>query len=1284
MAVGDYFKASNYGAPKETNEPFTPFDYLPNLILTPVYNTLETLGKIPGLEDSVGAAVDSPIFGRVEDFKDRHPISAGGAELASWFIPATGWSKATKAIGPARAGIEAVGNAAARATGSNLAGMVAADTVRFAPFSAATVGINAAAGQYDSPGEAVFDFGAQIGMGALATAGLGKIFKGYDIPLANVHREEARRVNLGELITDFDQLRPVQLQARQLKGAMDKGEIPEDKLAQAQTALNSLKRQALDEEVVGRIGATSFAADSELQKFFGKAFLIKSSRSGSDTYRSWKVNPKGDLVKQAGLPDDFELYGRYFRVVQPSRARSDKFRQQWAARNMTKIDDDFWMAQEPENGMVVMMKRLPQVKTPARYMIWKTDVPEIFAAKNAAWTEARGGLAGGGNIGPHAWNDIERATKEGGWLFEQSKRLVNLFPLQDYQALARSADKGTLKEVIDKAAARGTGRMGEIVSDFVNRNLTPTLHQFRGSPRAARIWSLERSIVDEAQAKAQAIVHGVKQAFGSFGKNVPYATENGLIGEIEQALRDNPGSDLVEQIRQAYIKETKAEDIADPIARAVVGKLQQSALANLNDLNKTRIAVGLEPIKTRQGHLGFSRTWLRGDTHIAIRDDAGKLIAIAAGNGERAALNDAKKLQEQFGGRIAELTTKDRLDTGPNDVRQVLLNRGYANERANVRGFDHDVDPWDKHKLYKLLNDGYTARARHEAELSINHLLADELARLRAEDTLTANNLDIRTNALFARYGTFDAFQNKVADSLLAPMIGPQSASKIAQTTSRLLFPLQFGFGNIAFPIQNLWSIFQNIPAELSFVTSTAPHNLAGSYTHLPAYGPDGRPKGIQAILQPMTIMARALGNIRKPDAQLAKIFERASWDGTLDPKFVEEWVGQNKAKVRDLGTAFSGGKEFAEWVEAVSNVLPSQSEKLMRSVAISAAYDAFKNVLGVQDEELLYQSIKTFVDRTAYRYARADRPLIFTTPAGQLFGGFKNWMMNYMHIMGQYMGEAGRGNIAPLMWQTASTGAIGGLAATPFLGGMADWFSETFADQSALEFAYNNFDQNVADGLFFGLPAMLTGVSASGAVSVPGSHLMHDTEMFFSVAAVERAKNIGRAMGSAWDAYMATGQNPFLDPKVQTQVMQGLTPKSFYRTFQALNGGFGQEEGFLRAPSTGYAAVRGLSPGERFAYAAGFTSSDIERAYAAYDMLSKDEEARKMKVALFGEAYASAMAQQDSAMMEEVIRRASVEGVDMSSLLRSAKRRLADSQGDIFSRLGVGEDALLAYQRDE
>jgi hypothetical protein len=405
------------------------------------------------------------------------------------------------------------------------------------------------------------------------------------------------------------------------------------------------------------------------------------------------------------------------------------------------------------------------------------------------------------------------------------------------------------------------------------------------------------------------------------------------------------------------------------------------------------------------------------------------------------------------------------------------------------------------------------------------------------------------------------------------------------------------------------------------------------------------------------------------PSAETAARLTRAANERVIDPRVTEEWIGKSATKIQDLRKAASSGKDFAEWIRSISEFMPAETERLSRThtfiVGDMIARDYLRSKAGgMLNPEQIYQFAKQFTERTMYLYSAADKPRVFTTPAGSAMGLFKNWMFHYMASMGQYAGEAlNHNNFAPLMWQTTGTMALGGTAAIPgwFL---ADKFADMWSNKSLMDMAYDNMSSKTADGIIFGLPAALTGVSLYSQVNNYLSNPTRDASQIFSSAAWDRVKQLGKFGGAAFDNWQATGQHPGWNKDTRDLMMRTFAPTSIYRTMAAF-----EDPDRVIQLGTQRPMMKNASTMDKIFYSAGFNPTEIDRGQAIANEIYQKHDKMKAQVKQLGNAWAEAEVGHDSQAMTMIMRQGMVWGVDIGQVIREGMKNLKKMQQGMIER---------------
>lgn len=835
---------------------------------------------------------------------------------------------------------------------------------------------------------------------------------------------------------------------------------------------------------------------------------------------------------------------------------------------------------------------------------------------------------------------------------------------------------------------------GKEIAQLVERYAMPTQHQLRDSPEGRSILSVYQALFDSAEGRAREVLHGTasipegKNPITSLFGDQTVDDANALAANLRRLLQEEP--DALETIRKVIY--TDRFDLKS-LEGTKVGKwLAQALKANLDEINDGNNAIealqsiGATDAKTvpiRKNHIGISRKW-DGSVFIPIyAEGATQPVAIRAGNGKAEAERKAAEWIAHFGGgkktyRQGKAWITGETDEIPRWLVQSQSRPGLLEPRLGMRGYEHEFEPF-KHvdDLIALLEEGYIVRQRYIASTIGDALTGGKFNQLRSNDPKAWQIVNTRIAQLKGQPGPLEARMNQIVDSALAPMMGTGSFSKIAEKVNELNFHLLHGVGNIATPALNMTSILQTqLPAAANFLAADV-NALKGMGFQFPAMSESGLPtRGFNWITDPIGLLRGGFAKATSEDPEVKEIYNVLFNRKIMGTGLANEYTGQDRTLAARASEGIRSADDVGYWASRASSLLMSKTEQVSRTVAAGMALKAMEMMEHATRAKFsIDQKIanaQRFVEQTNFGYFTADRPMMYTTPLGALFGNQKTWMTNYLFMMGEYLGLAKTGNIAPLMMTLGTTAALGGVFAVPFAGQAIDAITETFAGKDATEFMFSEFGEG-GNAISFGLPSMF-GMSLTGNVAAPGSNLAHDTEFFFTIVALERAKLVGRALGRAWDDQVTLGLNPLKDELFGRQLAQALAPRAVYRTWEAVT------SDQLRSAATGYPLIRDLGWGARTMNALGFRDTDIAIQYAAYERLLADKDAMTRQISLFGEAYAMAMANGDQARMAGLLQQAGVAGLDITRVMASARTRLRNSGMDMFGR-NFNQEQMERYQ---
>lgn len=1188
-------------------------------------------------------------------------VGVGGPYLAAW--------KGLKGLSKVENAINSIGDLAA----SPVKTQILQDTARLGLIEAGRLGASQLIPGGDSLGDDLATSALNLGLGAAGSGVIGALAQGGK-----------RNAPLQEIFKDIDLDASPQLQARQLSDALKNKQIDPKFEADARNRIQRLGDQIRTEKRETYVGPTLKTEGKRINRMFkleGKDNSIvrrrfaRTASGGFPTDAAWQ-----GAARASGMPDDWTLFAQFPRHITFKSDDAAKSFQNTVNQTMQSAGDGWYLTQEKNDGLFVMAKRALGQATKStkddQWMVLKTDKPGHFLPLHDKWKDA---------VADHVHflaKDVRPAGPVGE-IFDTTRKMMETLPLNKY--VGSGAAAGSIAAMATKLgsvlgldnALANTGEVTKRIRDAFTEYLAPTVQQFGRSPRAGRVFAIANATNDAAESVTRKLAYGETSLDPSKDAIHHLLVQPAeLKGDSVKAMIDKLTDEEVTQFHQLWKSEATPDMVRELFAE---GKITQGVKdfaervqAIDDDLSaqiiKTEDATGGGKFQPRLGHFGLSRLW-DGDLRVAIRDAEDNLIGVASGHSRQSAKRNAEKLAGQLEGegkvaRIAEEFDITETAKLPRDLTVHVNSPAWLLERQNIRGYKYDDTAFTRGELLDEFASGIRKRTKYMANRSVSDLLADDIAKVSVEDPQMHRVLVDRLNDLAGKRSPFTKFQDQVVDQVLGPVLGKNTASKVVSATNQVMWHLELGAMRMAYPVMNMLTFAQTVIPEVAFVQNARPEVLAKYYsTYLSKTPKSARPFG---VLDPMKMWWQGTKNMRSKDPAWIKAVERGINEAVLDPRFIEESVGQNSKMITNWRETLKAKDGFGDFVREVSEFLPAQSEKASRLNAFSTGYVFGKQVLGLVDEEIAYKFAKDFTDRTMFRYGMEARPRVFTTPAGSAIGLFKNWMFHYMGMMADYAGEGLlRNNWSPLLWQTAGTFSVGGLAASPIYAA-ANVLSEALTGKSALVNVYDTFEfapDGVSDAIMFGLPAGMAGISLSGASTAPFANPARDVTQMFSLVHAQRIKALGDTFTGGLEHFNATGESPIGDPNTRDMLFRALAPKVMYRGLQIA------QDDTIKSLATGYPVMKGVGPFDQFMFTLGFNPTKIEKAYAVADELWKDQAKMRSAVAGYGEALYQTYSAGDMAGVEDIMQRALMQGVDLSSIERSALAREAKAQKDVVTR---------------
>jgi hypothetical protein len=988
-----------------------------------------------------------------------------------------------------------------------------------------------------------------------------------------------------------------------------------------------------------------------------------------------------DALTRIGLDKDTQaLVGQNQRVVRVNTGTGDPKAAQNAAQAIentftgrrpgtirgtnpiSRVANDWFVAREADNGMWVAAKKIKgnvgKAAPGDEWFVMRTDTPDVLDPQAVRFRETTVDRSAywptreQPNIGVGRW-DLANT-------FERELGAMQFVP------------KG-MRPTVNALKA-----MGRDVSSDMLAYVTPLVGLMGRSNRANYIGNLLKTLTDNEEAVIGRLLHGTRVM--KPGESAAKATL-GLAEESTGGLADfyktlDPEDwDDVQSMLELRIPYEQLRDLAAagqvrPKAYEVLSGLENISRGNVEEIARLKEIVGapnaealVKDFSARKGHYGLSEN--RDGGFYAFLDDerTGELRAIVAGNTAGEARQKAVDLAIKEGKRGVTLRYAGMADDLLKDegrlqqFRAAIRKPGFTRPRGDLLGAEIGNGRLDSEKFTKLVERNLRARERFKTNVVLQEKTWYSMQRLRAEDPTVHAQMEKRLAILQGDEGKFAEFQNRAVDKVLGSVLGRDSASAIVRGTQQALNAFQFGFGNLAHYVLNAISMFQTTFPEAAFVMRTAGTDLS-NYITVPLVDSGGKIVDSVNVLSDVKLFGNALKRVFGPadDPAWSALVQDMMQQGIIAPRYAEAHIGATGQIVKDVRGAFENGRSFLKWAGAVNEIGLAKSEEFNRLVGVATAYELGK-ALNITDPFRLARFTREFLSKTAFNYTTVDRPTIFTTPLGSLMGTFKTWMFHYMVNMGKYVNGAtqSRELLAPLLWQTAATAAIGGTAATPLIAPMADAASKWFTDKSFMQSLYGGLftdNEQVNDGILYGLPGVL-GLSLAAQASTPGSDPERDANMLWSFAVYDRMRALGRALGDGVTAWKATGVGPWEDDRTRDELVRALAPRTLYRAMSV------SEDSAIRSLNTGYRVLDNVSVGDSLLYSMGFNPVDLDKAYEAYGAIRKEQTKKRERTGELGRQLADAWTDGDDVMASRVFTSAMALGIDTASVMRSAKSRM-------------------------
>lgn len=1174
---------------------------------------------------------------------------------------------------------------------------------------------------FDLEGQDVFDRALESGLSLGLSAGVGAI--GGAIISSGKHA----MTNLK--LKEIDVKDPWQWQLRKINSmvAEESDPIVKRDLENAALKLNKAIRGETRDRLIGRLeneteSFKGFTMNDVLKGNWGfKSRLLQTTSDATDTTRFRSGKELLDVLEtmEEDFGADWVAHTQFPRWVQGDKKALKK-----VSRGMDKTGKfagleytgDGWFIGKEQDGMYVIAKSMKTRGGKNGMMVFKTDTPEKFLPQKF---ETKAKIDRNMFVDPNSvYKDIEAIPNS---LYNQSLR-VGRFLAENGQEASLSPAAGSIWDATDKGFSKLmqkiTGDAGFLkdseiwnrTKTFAKRYVYPTVFKFKNSPEARRIVAQAKYTMDTARLKAAEKIFGAPRVdlegstIGWLTKGIARNDPEAWATKAKAFAKANPeGEKVFVDILNARVP----TDALTEAQRQLLGKEGLDLLHALdvmdseifNEMTASIDALHLgEKAKyiMRQGHRGISH-YFEGSLRQAVLDEHGNVVHISAGNSKGVVMEQAKDIIERAKelGRewsLGDYWSHDRaLDMkhlkmlNPEDAQvSEMLAEKYTQGKVLDASFQKSSADISGFKAVRSMNDIieslHTSVENKYVWLGneiIDNVLAKDIQALGLVDPQTAVMVQDTLKAVQGQSGEFSAFVNRTFDSVLSPLLGSNSASKIAQTLNASMARLDLGFWNMSYFLANLLQPLQTVTPQLSMLMR-CPEALQWAYDTVPICG--AKRGGLVSVFSPFKWLSKGMRLMANPKVEdgLEEFLAQMVKEGTLTSRALESYVGESSEYGLNLVKAFREGK-FASGLKNIANWTANYSEQVSRAYALTVGY-AYGNSLskarlaqGLEgwSKDQLYTFARKFCDNTMFQFATADRAKILQGPVGTTWGLFKNWAMHWVGWEMQYL-DAGLkyGQWTPFMLSNTMTALLGGIGASE-VGKLGERFYEWASDEKMARALYDRWDNSPESNLvLYGIPGAF-GFSLRNQVTSAFADPGDEASRMLSVASFSRLKALWNALGSGMDYYVSTGDINFAkDRNFQQQLLRAVAPKNLYRQLQVV-------DGQIRTMGTKN-LVMNAGPAASFFYKwFNLPSVDIDQAFKISGEIWKDKNARIEATAAASNVLADALETADSRVIAQVLAQVGAQGLELDSVINAASTKLSNRSTPLLLR---EHDALMDW----
>lgn len=1065
----------------------------------------------------------------------------------------------------------------------------------------------------------------------------------------------------------------------------------------------------------------------KLENASQRGFTINTAMKGNGGFVSKLLQVSGDKMDSSRFTSGAELtkvlsaaaedfgegwisYTQFPRWIQPNKKGLKKYMKSVESNGSfggLEYIGDGWHVGKEESGMYVMSKLMEPKEGKAGFLTFKTDQPgrflperfelkakvdrNIFADPKSIYKEIK-------EIPAAIYNrtlkmrglldesvDAKAGVKAGS-IWDGTDKAVSLF------AEKLTGDKNILKD----------SELWNRAKEALQRYTFPTVFKLKPSAAARRIFAVARDTMDSALRRPAEFIFG-KPQIDLKGSTINWLTKgiarndpNAWATKAKNFAKTNPEGEkvFVDIIRNRIKTENLSEAQRALLGAEGLGLLEQLDVidnAVFNEMSASIDAMHLGDKARyilRQGHRGISHSF-EGSLRQAVLNEQGNLVYISAGNSKKQVMDQAQAIidQAQELGRdfhLGEYWSKDRtldlknlrmLNPEDAEVADLLAGKHYAGKTTQA-GFQMSSADIQGFKAIESMNDVieslHTSMQNKYFWLAnevIDNVLAKDIQALGITEPHMALMLQDTLDSIQGKSGEFSTMVNKVVDSVLSPVLGTNSASKIAGVLNSGMARLDLGFWNMSYFLANLLQPIQTLTPQIAML-QRCPEALQWAYDTVPICG--AKRGGLVSVFSPMKWLARGMKLMANPKAEegLEEFLAQMVREGTLTSKALESYIGESSEYGLNLVKAFKEGN-FVNGLKNICNWTANYSEQVSRAYALTVGYSYGNSLnaarmaqgLPAWSKDQLFQFARKFCDNTMFQFATADRAKILQGPVGTTWGLFKNWGMHWIGWQMQYLGAGLKeGNWTPFMLSNTMTALLGGIGASE-MGAVAERFYEWASDEKLAKSLYDRWDNGALSNFaLYGIPGAF-GFSLRNQVTSsfvdPGEEAMR----MLSVASFSRLKALWNALGSGMDYYVSTGDKNFAkDRNFQQQLLRAIAPKNLYRQLQVV-------DGQIRTMGTKNLVID-AGPAASFFYKwFNLPSVDIDQAFKISTEIWKDKNERNKRTAAASDVLADALETGDARVIMQVLAQVGAQGLELDSVINGASTRLTNRNTPMLLR---------------